>query len=679
MILFGAGTIGKEAIEFFGKDKVAYFSDNNPSNWNKNIFGVEIISFQKLCKIQQKYTIIICANVEKSHQIVNQFLQNGIRKFIVFENLKKQIQEKNINIEQLLEEYIYNNIEYAYQIDYLERKNYYLQQKLDYINEYAKIELIKKETGYKHLRQKEMALFAKNFLGKLKQLIDITPFLIKDSLVGYIKCRGFLPWILNMSFGLTQNEYVKLLKCCNNKFVVKYVNTLSYKDLNQEILKHKGEELAFIFSEHVEITIGNSLFDRKWINIYLVDSYNPQVEEYIFPLKCVLYEHFNCYVPRQAEKYSEYENENYEIYKENLGFDNNEAECRDYIEKNLISIEFYLVDSFEVANFEPWYKFFRKNGIYAIYVAEPEEYNVSGKYFDYKNTKNILDKRNLEFKTKCNRNAIIAFTTQENSILRKYSKNTKRINLSYGCSLNKNAYWFQKRAADGFDYKFVHGEFAKQQNLQYLSEDRIKVVGMPKYFGIKEKCKNYNKENILKELNIKTKKAILVYYPTWDEDSSIDLYYNILLELKKQFYIVIKPHHCTWRLPSKKSQKEKLIKLADYIVDVGYSFEKSCFLGDINICDAKSGAALELTFINNDAKMILLSMHKKEEDYYFNILYKMFCVVSIDSSLFESVQQIFDSDVYIDVRKRYIKQFISEEDEKELKKIWKEIKKKECL
>ena len=415
-------------------------------------------------------------------------------------------------------------------------------------------------------------------MGKLKQLIDITPFLIKDSLVGYIKCRGFLPWILNMSFGLTQNEYVKLLKCCNNKFVVKYVNTLSYKDLNQEILKHKGEELAFIFSEHVEITIGNSLFDRKWINIYLVDSYNPQVEEYIFPLKCVLYEHFNCYVPRQAEKYSEYENENYEIYKENLGFDNNEAECRDYIEKNLISIEFYLVDSFEVANFEPWYKFFRKNGIYAIYVAEPEEYNVSAKYF-----------------------------------------------------------------------------------------------------GIKEKCKNYNKENILKELNIKTKKAILVYYPTWDEDSSIDLYYNILLELKKQFYIVIKPHHCTWRLPSKKSQKEKLIKLADYIVDVGYSFEKSCFLGDINICDAKSGAALELTFINNDAKMILLSMHKKEEDYYFNILYKMFCVVSIDSSLFESVQQIFDSDVYIDVRKRYIKQFISEEDEKELKKIWKEIKKKECL
>ena len=314
LILFGAGTIGKEAIEFFGKDKVAYFSDNNPSNWNKNIFGVEIISFQKLCKIQQKYTIIICANVEKSHQIVNQFLQNGIRKFIVFENLKKQIQEKNINIEQLLEEYIYNNIEYAYQIDYLERKNYYLQQKLDYINEYAKIELIKKETGYKHLRQKEMALFAKNFLGKLKQLIDITPFLIKDSLVGYIKCRGFLPWILNMSFGLTQNEYVKLLKCCNNKFVVKYVNTLSYKDLNQEILKHKGEELAFIFSEHVEITIDNSLFDRKWINIYLVDSYNPQVEEYIFPLKCVLYEHFNCYVPRQAEKYSEYENENYEIY-----------------------------------------------------------------------------------------------------------------------------------------------------------------------------------------------------------------------------------------------------------------------------------------------------------------------------------------------------------------------------
>ena len=38
IVIFGAGTVGKEALIYYGK-RVAFFADNNPNLWETNKIG----------------------------------------------------------------------------------------------------------------------------------------------------------------------------------------------------------------------------------------------------------------------------------------------------------------------------------------------------------------------------------------------------------------------------------------------------------------------------------------------------------------------------------------------------------------------------------------------------------------------------------------------------------------
>lgn len=63
IILFGAGLNGKKALEKYGKEKVAYFCDNNINLINTYIDGVLVISYRKLVSLLKtypdKYSVIV--------------------------------------------------------------------------------------------------------------------------------------------------------------------------------------------------------------------------------------------------------------------------------------------------------------------------------------------------------------------------------------------------------------------------------------------------------------------------------------------------------------------------------------------------------------------------------------------------------------------------------------------
>ena len=72
----------------------------------------------------------------------------------------------------------------------------------------------------------------------------------------------------------------------------------------------------------------------------------------------------------------------------------------DYLKKysvardfSAVTVEFYLVDSFEIEHFIPFYDAFRARGINAYFVAEPERIHVVGDYFDYDKAVGILDEK----------------------------------------------------------------------------------------------------------------------------------------------------------------------------------------------------------------------------------------------------------------------------------------------
>ena len=82
IIIFGAGEQGKKGYaRLSGGYKVTAFCDNDEKKHSQLISGIEVISFEKLCKLNNADTmIIICSNFEK--EIKQQLLDANIFNFI---------------------------------------------------------------------------------------------------------------------------------------------------------------------------------------------------------------------------------------------------------------------------------------------------------------------------------------------------------------------------------------------------------------------------------------------------------------------------------------------------------------------------------------------------------------------------------------------------------------------
>jgi hypothetical protein len=127
--------------------------------------------------------------------------------------------------------------------------------------------------------------------------------------------------------------------------------------------------------------------------------------------------------------------------------------------------------------------------------------------------------------------------------------------------------------------------------------------------------------NLLVKLNIPKDKKVLCYFPTWDEDSSIVRFADVIEQLREEYYIITKPHHCTFRLLEKRNELDLLYSISDVVLDGNYDFESVANIGDVRICDAKSGSALESLFINDQIVTIFLSEHQNINDYFYPEIY----------------------------------------------------------
>ncbi len=87
-IIFGAGMIGKDVLEKLGRERVAYFSDNIISG--TEVEGIPVISFQELLKVYQDYNVLIAAGYLNSAQIIEQFMNQGITDYMVYQLIKDE-------------------------------------------------------------------------------------------------------------------------------------------------------------------------------------------------------------------------------------------------------------------------------------------------------------------------------------------------------------------------------------------------------------------------------------------------------------------------------------------------------------------------------------------------------------------------------------------------------------
>lgn len=78
IILFGAGKIGRQALDFYGADQVAYFCDNNPALAGSEVSGKKVIDFAALEKLWKDYRVVLAVGVTASIPIVQQLRAHGI-------------------------------------------------------------------------------------------------------------------------------------------------------------------------------------------------------------------------------------------------------------------------------------------------------------------------------------------------------------------------------------------------------------------------------------------------------------------------------------------------------------------------------------------------------------------------------------------------------------------------
>ena len=279
-------------------------------------------------------------------------------------------------------------------------------------------------------------------------------------------------------------------------------------------------------------------------------------------------------------------------------------------------VEFYVTFSFEILHFLPLYNGMITRGINASIVLEHPAINVVQDFLDYEEAVRILNEKEINYEKRSNPYAVLAFTTQYSDVLVKY--NNIKIIVPYGVSLLKEkSFQFKKDTLESFDYVLIPGEFSTNIVNKLISKEKVLEIGYPKYAHISEK--NITKTRLIDELKIRTNKPILVYFPTWDEYSSITKMRESLVKLKEEFYVVAKPHHCTTGLPEKKNELKILLDNCDLVLEGNYDFYSSSILADVAVVDAKSGAITEVPFANPNVRLLAIMNNTVPDDYHFNL------------------------------------------------------------
>ena len=93
IILVGARANGILALNKYGKENIAYFCDNSVEKQGQEIEGVQVIDFEKLCKIYDCNKHVIMVTPDNNFYLTEQLKMSGITDYILF--------QKNVDINLL--------------------------------------------------------------------------------------------------------------------------------------------------------------------------------------------------------------------------------------------------------------------------------------------------------------------------------------------------------------------------------------------------------------------------------------------------------------------------------------------------------------------------------------------------------------------------------------------------
>lgn len=95
-VIFGAGDYGTQALEFLGKKNVKFYIDNNIEKQNKYYNNIRVLGLNDAIEKITTEKIILAVSSKYIEEIKKQLLQNNIKEFMTFSEIKHEYTKEKI-------------------------------------------------------------------------------------------------------------------------------------------------------------------------------------------------------------------------------------------------------------------------------------------------------------------------------------------------------------------------------------------------------------------------------------------------------------------------------------------------------------------------------------------------------------------------------------------------------
>jgi len=95
-IIFGAGAIGRQAIEYIGKENIDFYIDNSSEKQSKDFYGFKVYSLEDAAELIKDQTVVIAVSGKYLNEIKNQIENSKIKKYETIIEAKIRFTKENI-------------------------------------------------------------------------------------------------------------------------------------------------------------------------------------------------------------------------------------------------------------------------------------------------------------------------------------------------------------------------------------------------------------------------------------------------------------------------------------------------------------------------------------------------------------------------------------------------------
>lgn len=281
VIIFGTGLYGKQALQFFTRENVMFWTDNNEDLHGKLIEGIEVIPPSELKKYLNECVIVIAAKPEFFNQIKYQLNKEyGIEMALNYTFLKSYINDSGISVGEFLSGCMEKDI-YRLMFYYAEEQEKHVQEQVEFFVSVSDIRRLNPARGGARRFQLELLMSAYRLSEDLK-MSGFEIMIEGGTLIGAVRHGGFIPWDDDIDFMMLRKEYERMMEFYKNKGLF-YSSDAPYYDENtlysemSDFLNECGNDYAFCSNGKFVKVFFKRTPEPIVLDIFPIDYYNDDI------------------------------------------------------------------------------------------------------------------------------------------------------------------------------------------------------------------------------------------------------------------------------------------------------------------------------------------------------------------------------------------------------------------